>query len=341
MKRSGESGERSLVMREYSATVGATDGNIIAAIITTHDPEEPAERSEAGPGPVVHPPHLADGPPPADAGEREELRRRAPRRNRTAANGGARPPPLEARGATRRAGSSRPRELGLSTARSCPRRRCRRRRSASAWPRPSSGRTHRMEHAVEANGLAGLDPKGDDVLDLEVDDVTDADAVTESVVGTSIGARSTPRISLTNGVSAPIGPPSWPPKTWTSLSACSSVASSSMNTPSRQLPSVMTFGVSAITATVRPPMAVPSTSPACGPRSQSTWRASRPFLAAQKCSATTATPEGPRRPHAPRARPWPPPGRSSSPCRRRWADAPPPRSACRAAGRRCRTRRGR
>ena len=34
-----------------------------------------------------------------------------------------------------------------------------------------------------------------------------------------------------------------------------------MNTPSRQLPSVMTFGVSAITATLSPPMSVPSTSP--------------------------------------------------------------------------------
>src|SRR6185312_4132604 len=30
----GDSGERLLVMREYNATVGATDGNIIAAIIT-------------------------------------------------------------------------------------------------------------------------------------------------------------------------------------------------------------------------------------------------------------------------------------------------------------------
>ena len=34
-----------------------------------------------------------------------------------------------------------------------------------------------------------------------------------------------------------------------------------MNTASRQLPSVMTFGVSAITATLSPPMSVPSTSP--------------------------------------------------------------------------------
>jgi hypothetical protein len=50
-------------------------------------------------------------------------------------------------------------------------------------------------------------------------------------------------------------------KTFTSLSACSSDAFSSMNTPSRQFQSVMTFGVSAIAATFSPPMSIPSTSP--------------------------------------------------------------------------------
>ena len=34
-----------------------------------------------------------------------------------------------------------------------------------------------------------------------------------------------------------------------------------MNTPSRQFPSVITFGVSAISATFVPPMSVPSISP--------------------------------------------------------------------------------
>ena len=48
---------------------------------------------------------------------------------------------------------------------------------------------------------------------------------------------------------------------WTSFSNCSSVARSSTNTPRRQFPSVITFGVSAIIATLRPPMSVPSTSP--------------------------------------------------------------------------------
>ena len=39
-----------------------------------------------------------------------------------------------------------------------------------------------MEHARRTDGLAGLDPERDDVLDLEVDHVADADAVTEPVV---------------------------------------------------------------------------------------------------------------------------------------------------------------
>ena len=39
-----------------------------------------------------------------------------------------------------------------------------------------------MEHAVEPNRLAGLDPERHDVLDLEVDRVPDTDAVTQPVV---------------------------------------------------------------------------------------------------------------------------------------------------------------
>ena len=43
--------DRSLVMREYSATVGATDGNIIAAIITTHAPRNQPNVPRAVQGP--------------------------------------------------------------------------------------------------------------------------------------------------------------------------------------------------------------------------------------------------------------------------------------------------
>jgi hypothetical protein len=72
--------------------------------------------------------------------------------------------------------------------------------------------------------------------------------VAQAVVDDLIGARSTPRISPTNGASAAIGPPSCPLKTWTSFSVCSSVAFSSKKTPRRQFPSVMIFVVSATTA---------------------------------------------------------------------------------------------
>src|SRR5689334_13210290 len=78
---------------------------------------------------------------------------------------------------------------------------------------------------------------------------------------TSIGARSTPRGSPIRGLRAAIGPPSCPENTAPSFSACSSDAAASMKTPSRQLPSVITLGVSATAATVRPLTSVPSTSP--------------------------------------------------------------------------------
>jgi len=77
----------------------------------------------------------------------------------------------------------------------------------------------------------------------------DSDRMTQPSL-TSIGARSTP--ILADQAKHSIGPPSAPENTPPSFSACSSEAAPSMNTPSRQLPSVITFGVSATAATVRP-----------------------------------------------------------------------------------------
>ena len=84
MNAAGASGSRVLVMREYSATVGATDGNIIAAIITTQTPRnQPKAPSEVhGPSsmpciwPTVH--HQ----PTAARAKRAST---SPRRTRTAA----------------------------------------------------------------------------------------------------------------------------------------------------------------------------------------------------------------------------------------------------------------
>src|SRR6266498_4210987 len=65
-----------------------------------------------------------------------------------------------------------------------------------------------------------------------------------------------------------IGPTSCPAKTAPSLSACCWEATASMNSPTRQLPSAMSGGVSARTATVRLLTSTPSTAPA------SMWKAS-------------------------------------------------------------------
>src|SRR5690242_20463343 len=88
----GDTGERCLVIREKSAAVGATDGNIIAAIITTqtvrNQPKVP--RPVQGPlsmpciWPAVHHQLIA-------ATAKSSATR--PSRVRTAASAGARPAP--------------------------------------------------------------------------------------------------------------------------------------------------------------------------------------------------------------------------------------------------------
>src|SRR5437870_10216596 len=84
----------------------------------------------------------------------------------------------------------------------------------------------------------------------------------------SIATVSMPSISPTSGATAAIGPPSAPPNTPPTASACSFEAAASMNMPSFQLPSVMSGGVSANTATLRPLTSTPLTSPS------SMWNAS-------------------------------------------------------------------
>jgi hypothetical protein len=78
----------------------------------------------------------------------------------------------------------------------------------------------------------------------------------------------TPSISPNSGASIAMGPPSCPAKTAPSFSACSWEAAASMNTPTRQLPSAITGGVSARTATVRLLTSTSSTVP------ESTWKTS-------------------------------------------------------------------
>src|ERR687893_1958854 len=99
-------------MREYSATVGATDGNIIAAIITT----QPPRNQPSAPRPVHGPSSMPciwravhHQPTPARANSAAT----SPSRTRTAVNAGARPPaPLGRSCAGALIASGGPGELG-------------------------------------------------------------------------------------------------------------------------------------------------------------------------------------------------------------------------------------
>src|SRR5687768_9548959 len=99
-------------MREYSATVGATDGNIIAAIITTQVPRNQPTAPRPVHGPSSMPriwPTVHHQPTPA----RVNSAATSPSRTRTAANAGARPPPSVRRScAGALMGSGSPGELG-------------------------------------------------------------------------------------------------------------------------------------------------------------------------------------------------------------------------------------
>src|SRR3954469_18562986 len=100
-------------MRAYSATVGATDGNIIAAIITTHTPRNQPSAPSAVPGPASIPAMRSAVDHHAAAASANSATIN-PSRARTAAKAGPRPGcvagepavtsgrPREARGGERR-----------------------------------------------------------------------------------------------------------------------------------------------------------------------------------------------------------------------------------------------
>ncbi len=227
-------------------------------------PQKPAESPKVGAGPAVHPGHLLGGRPPGEAGQREQQRDEpqprphggespqasSPRPARTVECGGL-PPRSGCPRELRRGEGGLPLILDAEGVDLRARRVCHRQLGAGG-----------MEDAGELRGLAALHAEWHDVLDLEVHGVADADRVAAGrPPGPRSAARSTPRFSATSGPRASIGPPSAPENTAPSFSACSSEAAASMNTPRRQLPSLITFGVSATAATVRPLTSVPSTSP--------------------------------------------------------------------------------
>ena len=96
----GASGSRVLVIRAYSATVGATDGNIIAAIITTQTPRNQPNVPRAVHGPSSMPRiwSMVHHQPTAASAKRTST---SPRRTRTAAYAGRRPVPADRLGLPR------------------------------------------------------------------------------------------------------------------------------------------------------------------------------------------------------------------------------------------------
>src|SRR4051794_30249284 len=97
-------------MRAYSATVGATDGNIIAAIITTQTPRNQPSAPSAVHGPASMPP-ISRTVHHQPAAARANSSATRPSRTRTAAKAGASPPPAGRTWAGALTGSRCPGEL--------------------------------------------------------------------------------------------------------------------------------------------------------------------------------------------------------------------------------------
>src|SRR2546423_7663603 len=173
---------RDLLIREYNATVGETDGNIIAAIITTHTPMNQPGVPSLVQGPLSIPrirSSVHHHPIPA----RTKSRDTSPSRARAGAKASARPMP--ARGCLSAASSKRSGGPGkLSGRKSCLPlvldAECVDARACRLGDRQV--RRDRVEHALEPHGLTRLDAERNDVLDFEVDCVSDAHTVANAVV---------------------------------------------------------------------------------------------------------------------------------------------------------------
>src|SRR5436190_9304519 len=168
-------------MRALSAIVGATEGSIIAPIITSHTPRnQPSEPSPVqGPSSMPCIWSIVHHQPSAASPKRSAI---SPSRVRAAANAGPRPGAGATFCAVASTASGGPGELGGREARAArvldpegvdP---------GSRRLRDRQVRPDGVEHALEADRLPVLLPEGDDVFDLEVDGVADADAVSNAVV---------------------------------------------------------------------------------------------------------------------------------------------------------------
>src|SRR3954468_620027 len=169
-------------MREYSATAGATEGNIIAAIITTQTPanQPSVPRPVQGPSSIPLMRSLVHHQLIAASASSAAMR---PRRARVAASAGARPAAAGARScaavitASGGPGELRRGESGLALVLDAERVDLRALRLRHRQVGPGG-----VEHVLERDRGAVLDAERDDVLDLERDRVAHANAVPEPVV---------------------------------------------------------------------------------------------------------------------------------------------------------------
>ena len=175
-------GSRVLLIRAYSATVGATDGNIIAAIITTQTLMNQPNVPSPVHGPLSMPricPTVHHQPTPASA-KRTTTRRQLSaggrvRGTKTCAGAAA---PTRRRSFRQAAHEKSDFDSPVFPSYSMPKALIRRPlRLGHRQIRPD-----RVEHPGEPHRLAGLHTERDDVLDLEVDRIADADAVPQPVV---------------------------------------------------------------------------------------------------------------------------------------------------------------
>src|SRR5271157_5352309 len=168
-------------MREYRATVGETDGSIIAAIMTIQTPRNQPRVPRSVPGPSSMPRmrSTVHHQPAAASANSSAI---STSRLRAAAKAGRSPLPSPAWCAEATITSSGPREQrcgqgGLALV-------------LNAEPidlRPlrlgyAEFRACRMEHPHDSHGLACLDAGRHNVLDLEIDRVADPHTVAQAVL---------------------------------------------------------------------------------------------------------------------------------------------------------------
>ena len=200
--------------------MGATDGNIIAAIITSQTPANHVSVPSSVHGPPSMP-CISSAVHSQPTAERPKRRATSPMRVRAAARAGASPGGPGAFLGRRDQALKRPTRrvpTALSSSYSMPKALIRDRVGGGCQLRGDG-----VEHARQASGLPGLDAERHDVLDLEVDRVSIRTWRRPSST-TSIGARSTPSTSPINRANPAIGPPFCPPKTAVSFSTWSSLA---------------------------------------------------------------------------------------------------------------------